>query len=112
MATYVISEIDYWGGAPTIKIRYAGQERDEAIKVFDKCFKRSCWNPDKNEWFMISPEVAEEVGEDQSYETVLKYLIRKVDDEGKVEKAIERLHDDCEDFNARIHRPVTATTGF
>ena len=33
---------------------------------------------------MISPEVAEEVGEDQSYETVLKYLIRKVDDEGKV----------------------------
>jgi len=84
MATYVISEIDYWGGAPTIKIRYAGQERDEAIKVFDKCFKRSCWNPDKNEWFMISPEVAEEVGEDQSYETVLKYLIRKVDDEGKI----------------------------
>ena len=41
MATYVISEIDYWGGNPTIKIRYAGQDRDEAIKVFDKCFKRS-----------------------------------------------------------------------
>jgi len=84
MATYVISEIDYWGGNPTIKIHYAGQSRDKAIEEFDKYFKRSCWNSDKNEWFMISPEVAEEVGEDQSYETVLKYLIRKVDDEGKV----------------------------
>ena len=84
MATYVISEIDYWGGMPTIKIRYAGQSRDEAIKKFDYYFKSSCWNPDKNERFMISPEVAEEVGEDQSYENVLKYLIRKVDDEGKV----------------------------
>lgn len=84
MATYVISEIDYWGGNPIIKIRYAGQDRDEAIKEFDKYFKLSCWNTAKNKWYMISPEVAEEVGEDQSYETVLKYLIRKVDDEGKV----------------------------
>ena len=84
MATYVISEIDYWAGNPIIKIRYAGQDRGEAIKVFDTHFKLSCWNTSKNEWYMISPEVAEEVGEDQSYETVLKYLIRKVDDEGKV----------------------------
>ena len=84
MATYVISEIDYWGGMPTIKIRYAGQDRDVAINKFDYYFKSSCWNPDKNKWYMISPEVAEEVGEDQSYENVLKYLIRKVDDEGKV----------------------------
>lgn len=84
MATYVISEIDYWGGMPTIKIRYAGQDRDVAINKFDYYFKSSCWNQDKNKWYMISPEVAEEVGEDQSYETVLKYLIRKVDDEGKV----------------------------
>ena len=81
MATYVISEIDYWSGNPTIKIRYAGQSRDKAIEEFDKYFKCSCWNSDRN---MISPEVAEEVGENQSYETVLKYLIRKVDDEGKV----------------------------
>lgn len=84
MATYVISEIDYWGGAPRIKICYAGQDRMEAINKFDKCFNRSCWNQDKNEWYMISPDVAEEVGEDQSYENVLKHLIRKVDDEGKV----------------------------
>lgn len=84
MSTYVISEIDYWGGMPTIKIRYAGQDRMEAINKFDYYFKSSCWNPDKNEWFMISPEVAEEVGADQSYENVLKHLIRKVDDEGKV----------------------------
>ena len=84
MATYVVSEIDYWGGAPRIKICYAGQDRMEAINKFDYYFKSSCWNTDKNKWYMISPEVAEEVGEDQSYETVLKYLIRKVDDEGKV----------------------------
>lgn len=85
MATYVISEIEYWGGAPRIKTRYAGPERDEAIKVFDKCFKRSCWNSDDKKWYAISPEIAEEVGENQCYENVLKYLIRKVDDEGKVE---------------------------
>ena len=83
MATYVVSEIEYWGGLPAIKIRYAGQDRDEAIKVFDKHFNSSCWNSNKNEWYMISPDVANEVG-DQSYETVLKHLIRKVDDEGKV----------------------------
>lgn len=85
MSTYVISEIEDWAGNPTIKIRYAGQDRDKAIEEFDKYFKRNCWNSEENKWFMISPEVAEEVGEDQSYETVLKYLIRKVDDEGKVE---------------------------
>jgi hypothetical protein len=45
MATYVISEIDYWGGNPTIKIRYAGQERDEAIKVFDKMFQTKLLEP-------------------------------------------------------------------
>ena len=47
MTTYVISEIDYWGGQPTIKIRYAGQSRDESIIKFDECFKFSCWNPDE-----------------------------------------------------------------
>lgn len=85
MATYVVSEIDYWAGAPRIKFCYAGQDRMEAINEFDKCFKHSCWNPDKNEWFMISPDVANEVGENQSYENVLKHLIRKMDDEGNVE---------------------------
>jgi len=41
-----------------------------------------------------------------------EYNIRFSGDKDKVEKAIERLNSDCEDFNARIHRPVTATTGF
>jgi hypothetical protein len=85
MATYVVSEIDYWGGAPRIKFSYVGQDRMEAINEFDECFKRSCWNPDKNEWFMIPQKVVKEVGEDPSYETVLKYLIREMDDDGNVE---------------------------
>ena len=41
-----------------------------------------------------------------------EYNIRFSGDKDKVEKAIKELKEDCEEFNARIHRPVRATTGF
>ena len=41
-----------------------------------------------------------------------EYNIRFTGEKEKVEKAIEMLEDECEDFNSEIHIPVSATTGF
>ena len=41
-----------------------------------------------------------------------EYNIRFSGEKEKVEKAIEQLKDECEDFNAQIHRPVSAASGF
>ena len=43
-----------------------------------------------------------------------EYNIRFTGEKDKVEKAIEMLETECEDFNEEIelHRPVSATTGF
>lgn len=43
---------------------------------------------------------------------ITEYNIRFSGDKDKVKEALKRLKTDCENFNSRIHIPVTATTGF
>jgi hypothetical protein len=85
MATYVVSCIDYWGGAPLIKIKYAGPERNEAIKVFEPLFRDYTWNPDKERWFMLPPDIKKTLGPNPEFDKVLTYLVRQMDETGKVE---------------------------
>ena len=85
MATYVVSCIDYWASAPVIKIKYAGPERNEAIKVFEHFFKDYTWNPDKERWYMLPPDIEETLGHNPEFDKVLTYLVRQMDETGKVE---------------------------
>ncbi len=43
---------------------------------------------------------------------ITEYNIRFTGEKEKVKKAIEMIETECVDFNTRIHRPVSATTGF
>ena len=92
MKTYIVSEIDYWGGAPLIKIDYAGDSRTKAIEVFDKRFKQCTWNTDTNEFFMLPSKVEKYVGEKPSYELVINYLAHEFDEKGLV-----RIDDEWDD---------------
>lgn len=85
MATYVVSCIDYWACAPVIKIKYAGPDRNKAIKVFEKIFMDSTWNYDKERWYTYPPDIEETLGPNPEFDKVLTYLVRQMDDTGKVE---------------------------
>jgi len=85
MTTYVVSEIEYWAMAPRIKIHYAGEDRDEALKIFEKHFRRNTWNTDEKKFFMLPPEVTKDLGKDPLFEQVVTWCVRKVEETGKLE---------------------------
>lgn len=85
MPTYAVSEIDYWGMVPRIKMHYLGNDREKAIEVFEDRFKLNTWNHDKKKFYHLPKNVALELGNHPKFDTVLTYLVRQVDDNGKVE---------------------------
>lgn len=85
MSTYAVSEIDYWGMVPRIKIHYLGNDRDKAIEVFKDRFKLNTWNPGKKRFYHLPKDVALELGNHPQFDKVVTYLVRQVDDNGKVE---------------------------
>lgn len=86
MTTYVVSEIEYWAMAPRIRIHYAGEDRDEALKIFEKHFKRNTWNEDKKKFFAeLPPEVTKDLGKKPTFDEVVTWCIRQAEDTGKLE---------------------------
>ena len=85
MSTYAVSEIEYWGMMPRIKMHYLGNDRDKAIEVFKDKFKLNNWDPVKKRFYLLPKEVALELGNHPKFEKVALYLIRECDDNGKVE---------------------------
>jgi hypothetical protein len=85
MSTYAVSEIEYWGMVPRIKMHYLGTDRDKAIEVFEDKFKLNTWNYDKKRFYCLPKKVALELGNHPKFEKVALYLIRECDDNGKVE---------------------------
>lgn len=85
MSTYAVSEIEYWGMMPRIKMHYLGNDRDKAIEVFKEKFKLNTWNYDKKRFYRLPKNVALELGNHPPFEKVALYLIRECDDKGKVE---------------------------
>lgn len=85
MSTYAVSEIEYWGMMPRIKMHYLGNDRDKAIEVFKDKFKLNNWDFAKKRFYLLPKDVALELGNHPKFDKVVTYLVRQVDDNGKVE---------------------------
>ena len=94
MKTYVVSNIDYWGSMPKVKIFYAGSNYEKAKAVFKEHFDDIAWYNGKFETqFPLEDEF-----EDTSYDGVFNELLSRVEKGKKVEIDPEWVDDYDEPF--------------
>ena len=94
MKTYVISNIDYWGSMPKIKIFYAGSNYEKAKAVFKKHFDDiAYYNGKFDTQFPLEDEF-----KDTSYDGVFNELLSRVKKGKKVEIDTEWVGDYDEPF--------------
>lgn len=113
MSTYVIVDIDYWGGSPVPKIIYAGQDFEKAKAKFRELFdciavkNGKCINIPSQYWPYIGKDLAKEpeyIVREPTPDEVFERVMQVFDGKGRVDLNTEWVDDYDEPFCVRFER--------